>query len=114
MYCTIVYDVACVHYIHVHVPGTIMLYNICILYCTMHSRGACDGYAIGLLHSCFFLFLFRKYRHMSYRQIVRWCWGFLGKYNRVPLPSCVMNVARTTYPDPDGEYVGFKHPPLND
>ena len=60
MYCTIMYDVACVHYIHVHVPGTIMLYNICILYCTMHSRGACDGYAIGLLHSFFFFISFQE------------------------------------------------------
>ena len=27
-------------------------------------------------------------RHIAYRQLVRWCWGVLGKEIRVPLPSC--------------------------
>ena len=27
-------------------------------------------------------------RHIAYRQLVRWCWGILGKEIRIPLPSC--------------------------
>ena len=56
----------------------------------------------------------RKFRHVAYRQVVRWCWGYLGKHNRVPLPSCVMKEIRRAYPDPDGDYKGFKYPPLDE
>ncbi|XP_038062598.1 P2X purinoceptor 7-like [Patiria miniata] len=55
-----------------------------------------------------------KYRHVSYRQVVRWCWGFLGRQNRVPLPSCIMNKTRAAYPAPDGNYKGFKYPDLDE
>ena len=30
----------------------------------------------------------KKSRHIACRQLVRWCWGVLGKEIRVPLPSC--------------------------
>ena len=62
----------------------------------------------------FLHFLSRKYRHVSYRQVVRWCWGFLGRHNRVRLPSCIINKTRITYPDPDGNYKGFKLPDLDE
>ena len=26
-------------------------------------------------------------RHVAYRQLARWCWGYLGKEIRVPLPA---------------------------
>ncbi|XP_068703689.1 uncharacterized protein [Montipora foliosa] len=29
-------------------------------------------------------------RHIAYRQLVRWCWGVLGKEMRVSLPSCAI------------------------
>ena len=48
-----------------------------------------------------------KYRYTAYRQFVRWCWGYLGKNIRVPLPSCVTAVIRQKYNSPD--YVGFKY-----
>jgi hypothetical protein len=56
-------------------------------------------------------FSFRKYRYIAYRQLVGWCWGFLGKGNRVPLPACALDVIRTTFP-PEGDIVGFKYPTL--
>ncbi|KAJ8309516.1 hypothetical protein KUTeg_014390 [Tegillarca granosa] len=28
-------------------------------------------------------------RYVAYKQLVRWCWGWLGKNIRIPLPSCV-------------------------
>ncbi|KAL8578772.1 hypothetical protein ACOMHN_045760 [Nucella lapillus] len=36
-----------------------------------------------------------KYRYTGYRQIVRWCYGFLRRSTRVPLPSCVVSRIRT-------------------
>ncbi|XP_064618966.1 uncharacterized protein LOC135482648 [Lineus longissimus] len=52
-----------------------------------------------------------KYRYIAYRQLVAWCWGFLGKENRVPLPACALDVIRKTFPA-EGELVGFKYPTL--
>ncbi|KAM4703603.1 uncharacterized protein WCC33_012124 [Rhinophrynus dorsalis] len=40
----------------------------------------------------------RRYRYTAYRQLVRWCWGYLGKNKRVPLPSCAIYKIRKTYP----------------
>ena len=59
-------------------------------------------------------FVYRKYRHVSYRQVVRWCYGYLGRHNRVPLHSCIMHKTRATFPDPDGNYVGFRYPDLDE
>ncbi|KAK2155220.1 hypothetical protein LSH36_246g05006 [Paralvinella palmiformis] len=50
------------------------------------------------------------YRHTAYRQLVRWCWGIVGRDNRLPLPSCVFNKTRKTFPSPNGKYTGFKWP----
>ena len=45
------------------------------------------------------------YRHVAYRQLVRWCWG-------VVLPSCAVSCIRAHCPPPgnedDFEFVGFR------
>lgn len=46
-----------------------------------------------------------RYRYTAYRQLVRWCFGYLGKEIRVPLPSCAVNRIREEYPSID--YQGF-------
>ena len=51
-----------------------------------------------------------KYRYIAYRQFVRWCWEFLGKNIRVPLPSCVVKTIRQKFNSPD--FVGFKYPDI--
>ena len=33
---------------------------------------------------------YRQYRFTSYRQLTRWCWGWLGRSVRVVLPSCAV------------------------
>ncbi|XP_072178036.1 uncharacterized protein [Diadema setosum] len=45
-------------------------------------------------------------RHIAYRQLVRWCWGFLGRRIRVRLPSCAVTTIRNSYPSE--VYRGFK------
>ena len=55
---------------------------------------------------------FRKYRYTAYRQLVRWCWGFLGKYHRVPLPACAVARIRKEFPQDDARYTGFSYPNL--
>jgi len=55
---------------------------------------------------------FKKNRHIAYRQLVRWCWGSLGKEVRVPLPSCAVNCIRAHFQEPgrleeDQIYTGF-------
>ncbi|XP_044033376.1 P2X purinoceptor 7-like [Siniperca chuatsi] len=47
-------------------------------------------------------------RYPAYRCFVSWCWGYLGKHNRVVIPSCVVLSIHQEYPDEDGEYTGFK------
>ncbi|XP_054770776.2 uncharacterized protein LOC129278654 [Lytechinus pictus] len=47
-----------------------------------------------------------KNRHVAYRQLARWCWGFLGRAVRVPLPSCAVRVIRDTFPSE--VYRGFQ------
>lgn len=47
-----------------------------------------------------------KSRHTAYRQMVRWCWQFLGRRVRVPLPSCAVTMIRNTFQSP--EYRGFE------
>ncbi|XP_071511575.1 uncharacterized protein [Diadema antillarum] len=48
----------------------------------------------------------QRYRHIAYRQLARWCWGFLGRMVRVPLPSCAVLKIRKTFPS--DEYRGFQ------
>lgn len=56
----------------------------------------------------------KKYRHVAYRQLARWCWGFLGKDVRVVLPSCAVMCIRAHFPPPgleeDFEFEGFHYP----
>ena len=53
-------------------------------------------------------FLCRTLRYIAYRQLARWCWGYLGREIRVVLPSCAVCKIRNTFPSEDSEYVGFK------
>ncbi|CAL9697561.1 unnamed protein product [Knipowitschia caucasica] len=57
-----------------------------------------------------------KYRHIAYRQFVRWCWAYLGKDYRVVIPSCVVCCIRSHFPTPGLEdesvFVGHKYPKL--
>ncbi|KAL3864440.1 hypothetical protein ACJMK2_006124 [Sinanodonta woodiana] len=48
-------------------------------------------------------------RYTAYRQLVRWCWGYLGHEIRVALPSCAVDAIRQKFPSEDGNYTGFKH-----
>lgn len=50
----------------------------------------------------------RKYRYTAYRQLVRWCWGWLGRQVRVVLPACAVNLIRTTFPST--VYTGYTDP----
>ena len=54
----------------------------------------------------------KKNRHIAYRQLVRWCWGFLGREIRVPLPSCAVCCIRAHFPPPgleeNFEFTGFR------
>ena len=56
----------------------------------------------------------KKNRHIAYRQLVRWCWGVLGKEMRVPLPSCTVNCIRAHFQEPgrsedDMVFAGFQY-----
>ncbi|KAG1660333.1 hypothetical protein GQR58_022071 [Nymphon striatum] len=53
-------------------------------------------------------YLVKKYRHLAYRQFVRWCWGFLGKKIRVVIPSCAVTAIRNAFQS--DTYKGFKLP----
>lgn len=45
-------------------------------------------------------------RYAAYRQYTLWRWAKLGKHRREVIPSCVVNLIRTTFPDDN--YTGFK------
>ncbi|XP_048739500.2 P2X purinoceptor 7-like [Ostrea edulis] len=47
-------------------------------------------------------------RYTAYRQLARWCWGYLGKSVRVPLPSCAVTKIRETFSSE--EYHGYQDP----
>ncbi|KAK3712317.1 hypothetical protein QZH41_017253, partial [Actinostola sp. cb2023] len=54
-----------------------------------------------------------RFRYTAYRQLVRWCWGFLGRNLRVALPSCAVNTIRETFPaDFGSHYTGLKPPEI--
>ena len=55
---------------------------------------------------------YRKYRYTAYRQLVRWCWGMLGRNIRVPLPSCCVHKIRGHFPlgtPPTGFVPNIRH-----
>ncbi|XP_078602809.1 uncharacterized protein LOC144876903 isoform X2 [Branchiostoma floridae x Branchiostoma japonicum] len=52
-----------------------------------------------------------RYRYVAYRQLVRWCWGWLGARIRVINPACAVKKIRETFPS--AQYTGFKYPPLD-
>jgi hypothetical protein len=54
------------------------------------------------------ILVFRKLRHTAYRQLVCWCWQYLGRKLRVVLPSCAVSKIRDTFPSQSASYVGFK------
>lgn len=53
----------------------------------------------------------KQLRHVAYRQLVRWCWGVLGKEVRVVLPSCAVSCIRAHFQPPgleeDFVFIGF-------
>ncbi|XP_014663256.1 PREDICTED: adipocyte plasma membrane-associated protein-like isoform X1 [Priapulus caudatus] len=44
-----------------------------------------------------------KYRHIAYRQLVRWCFGYLARDTRVVLPACAVSCIPAHFPPPDEE-----------
>ncbi|KAM4650679.1 uncharacterized protein O3C94_013380 [Discoglossus pictus] len=42
-------------------------------------------------------FNYRSYRYTAYRHLVRCCWGYLGKNNRVQLPACAISKIRSQF-----------------
>ncbi|XP_004227445.2 P2X purinoceptor 7-like isoform X1 [Ciona intestinalis] len=48
-------------------------------------------------------------RYTAYRQFIRWCYGYLGMKVRVPIPACVVNKIRHSFPLQEGqEYVSLR------
>ncbi|XP_068098384.1 uncharacterized protein [Hyperolius riggenbachi] len=50
----------------------------------------------------------RRLRKSIYRAFTGWVHGYLGRGERRPIPSCVVNKVRQAFPDPEGQYAGFK------
>ena len=48
----------------------------------------------------------RTLRYITYRQLARWCLGYLGREVRVVLPSCAVSRIRATFPS--ASYLGFE------
>ncbi|CAG0896332.1 unnamed protein product, partial [Cyprideis torosa] len=46
----------------------------------------------------------KRFRFGAYRMAAGILWGYMGRGNRRPLPSCVQAYIRSLYPDPQGEY----------
>ena len=51
---------------------------------------------------------YRHYRYTAYRQMIHWCWGWLGRHVRLTLPSCAVTTIRQSFPST--EYTGFTYP----
>jgi len=58
----------------------------------------------------------KKYRHIAYRQYIRWVHGFVGKNIRSVIPSCAVCCIQAHFPPPgleeDFEFTGFMLPEL--
>ncbi|XP_040276263.1 uncharacterized protein LOC120991534 [Bufo bufo] len=50
----------------------------------------------------------RQRRKTAYRFFTTWVHGYLGVGNRKPIPSCAVYLIRSTFPDPEERYMGFK------
>ena len=50
----------------------------------------------------------KNYRFISYKQYIWWCYGYLGKNKRKPLPNCVITKIREMYPEQSDIYVPFR------
>uniref|UniRef100_A0A9J8BS37 P2X purinoreceptor 7 intracellular domain-containing protein n=1 Tax=Cyprinus carpio carpio TaxID=630221 RepID=A0A9J8BS37_CYPCA len=53
-----------------------------------------------------------RFHYVAYRSFVSWCWGYLGQHVRVVILSCVVRQICQHFPDPAGQYAGFR-PPLD-
>ena len=60
-----------------------------------------------------FLFIFRRYIYIAYRQLVQWGWTYLDRKVRIPLPSCAVTLIRKTFHAESGDYTGFKYPRIS-
>ncbi|OCT64719.1 P2X purinoceptor 7 [Xenopus laevis] len=49
----------------------------------------------------------RILRKASYRAFTTWAHGHLGPGNRIPIPSCIVNMVRNKFPDDNQRYTGF-------
>ena len=47
-------------------------------------------------------------RKTAYKTFIFERFGYLGKYNRIQLPRCVLEAIRSEWPDTVGAYMGFK------
>ena len=57
---------------------------------------------------------YRLIGYIAYPQLVRWCWGCLGRKVRVALPSCAVNKICQRFPADFGtSYTGSKQPNLH-
>ena len=55
-----------------------------------------------------------NYRFHAYRNYIDFVHGYLGRHNRRVIPACVVAHIRTKWPSPDGNYIGYKEPDVQD
>jgi len=54
-------------------------------------------------------FYFHRFlQSVAYRQFIRLVWEYLGASNRLPLPCCVYNSIRKTFPTETEGYQGYE------